>query len=265
MILPDPFGGRAASVRRAGNIRRVATSPTPRPRAVALPWVAHAYTASGALTALLAVLALDAGDVRKAFLWLVAATAIDSTDGVLARALKVKDHLPWFDGGKVDDLVDYLTYVFVPALIVVKTGLLPQAAAVPVAGAMLLSSAYGFSRDDAKIASTDYFFTGFPSYWNIAAVYLYVWGLPAAANAGILVVLALLVFVPIRYVYPSRTTTWRVATLLLGATWAVCLAVVIWRLPRTDGPWLPLSLVFPVYYLALSLRLTMAERAADLR
>lgn len=219
------------------------------------PWIAHFYTALGAVTALLAVLALFEGDIRGTFLWLAAATVIDSTDGVLARALRVKERLPWFDGGKVDDLVDYLTYVFVPALVVVKTGLVPQGLAVPIAAAMLVSSAYGFSRDDAKVASTDYFFTGFPSYWNIVCVYLHVWALPAGVNAAILVVLVVLVFVPVRYIYPSRTVTWRPATLVLGTTWAACLTWVIWRLPATDGPWPWLSLMFPVYYVALSMSL----------
>lgn len=224
------------------------------------PWTAHLYTALGAVTALLAVLALFGGDIRGTFLWLVVATAIDSTDGVLARALRVKERLPWFDGGKVDDLVDYLTYVFVPALVVVKTRLVPSELALPIAAAMLVSSAYGFSRDDAKIASTDYFFTGFPSYWNILCVYLHVWALRPGVNAAILLTLVVLVFAPVRYVYPSRTVTWRPATLVLGVSWALILTLVIWRLPATDGPWPWLSLAFPVYYLVLSVRLSAAER-----
>jgi phosphatidylcholine synthase len=228
---------------------------------VLTPWIAHLYTASGAVTALMAVLALDAGNLRGTFLWLAVALAIDSTDGVLARALRVKERLPWFDGGKVDDLVDYLTYVFVPALIVVKTSLVPPAATVPVAAAMLISSVYGFSRDDAKIASTDHFFTGFPSYWNVVCLYMHVWRTPAAVNTAILAVLAVLVFVPIRYVYPSRTRTWRAATLVLGTTWAMTMLWVVWRLPATDGPWPWFSLVFPVYYIALSLKLSAADRA----
>lgn len=226
-----------------------------------LAWIAHAYTALGAGTALGAVLALDTGDVRGAFLWLVVATVIDATDGVLARTLRVKERLPWFDGALLDNLVDFLTYVFVPALIVVKARLVPEAQAVPIAVAMLVSSGYGFSRADSKIASTDHFFTGFPSYWNIVCVYLVAWGLGPAANAAILWALVLLVFVPVRYVYPSRTVTWRAATLLLGTTWAGLLTVVIWRLPATDGPWARLALVFPIYYLVLSLRLTLEERA----
>lgn len=228
-----------------------------------MAWIAHLYTALGAGTALAAVLSLDAGDVRGAFLWLGVATVIDATDGVLARALRVKERLPWFDGATLDNLVDFLTYVFVPALIVVKAGLVPAGAAVPLAVAMLVSSGYGFSRADAKVATTDYFFTGFPSYWNIVCVYLVVWDLAPALNAAILAALVGLVFVPIRYVYPSRTATWRAATLALGTSWAVLLTVVIWRLPVTDGPWPWLTLVFPVYYVLLSLRLTAAERAVS--
>jgi len=228
-------------------------------------WLAHLYTASGAATALLAVLALEAGDVRATFLWLALATAIDATDGVLARALRVKDRLPWFSGETLDNVVDYLTYVFVPALVVVKTGLVPEVLAVPIGAAMLIASGYGFSRDDAKVATTDYFFTGFPSYWNIVVVYLVVWGLAPVTNAAILLTLVVLVFVPARYVYPSRTVTWRPLTLALGASWGAVLAVLIWRLPATDGPWPWLALVFPIYYVVLSMRLTTEERSSQRR
>lgn len=225
-----------------------------------MAWLAHLYTASGAATALAAVLALEAGDLRATFLWLVAATLIDATDGVLARALHVKERLPWFDGATLDNVVDYLTYVFVPALVVVKAGLVPAPLAIPLAAAMLIASGYGFSRADAKVATTDHFFTGFPSYWNIVVVYLVDWRLGTAANAVILAALVVLVFVPLRYVYPSRTVTWRTATIVLGAIWGVCLALVIWRLPGSGGIWSWLALVFPVYYVVLSLRLSAGER-----
>lgn len=226
------------------------------------PWLAHLYTATGAVTALLAAQAVHAGDVRAAFAWLAAATVIDATDGVLARALQVKARLPWFDGAKLDDIVDYLTYVFVPVFLLVTAGLVPGAVAPWIGGAVLIASGYGFSRADAKVATTDHFFTGFPSYWNIAVLYLHVWGFTPAVNAAIMALLVVLVFVPVRYVYPSRTTTWQLATLLLGTSWAACIALIIWRLPAVDGPWMPLSLIFPVYYLVLSARLSAAERRA---
>lgn len=216
-----------------------------------LPWIAHLYTATGAVIALLATGMTFAHNFRAVFIYFVVATLIDATDGVLARALKVKERLPNFEGAKLDDIIDYLMYVFIPALVVWQADMAP--APFPICAAMVLSSAYGFAQAEAKVVSTDHFFTGFPSYWNIVVVYLYVLQLPQRTNAIILAVLALLVFVPIRYVYPSRTMALKWPTLLLGTMWAALLAWVIWRLPSVDGPWMMISLVFPVYYVALSL------------
>jgi phosphatidylcholine synthase len=216
-------------------------------------WLAHVYTALGAVLALFATQAVFQGDFRAAFLALAAAIFVDATDGWLARALRVKEVLPGYDGGRPDDIVDYLTYVFVPVLLLWAAGLLPRGWELELAAVVLLASAYGFGQGDAKVVTTDHFFTGFPSYWNILALYLYVWRLPPAVNAALLLVLAALVFVPIRFVYPSRTVELRGLTLVLGAIWSALVLLIIWRLPATDGPWTALSLVFPVYYTALSL------------
>jgi phosphatidylcholine synthase len=216
-------------------------------------WLAHFYTALGTTLALFATLAVFRGDFRAVFLTLTAATFIDATDGWLARALRVKEVLPGYDGGRLDDIVDYLTYVFVPVLVLGAAALLPPGWEMAVGSVVLLASAYGFGQADAKVVTTDYFFTGFPSYWNIVVLYLYVWRLPPAVNAALLLVLAVLVFVPIRFVYPSRTLEFRGLTLTLGALWSLFVLVMIWRLPATDGPWAALSLVFPAYYTALSL------------
>ncbi len=221
--------------------------------AVSVAWLAHVYTAMGAVTALFATLAVFGGRFRPAFLWLALATVIDTTDGWLARALRVKERLPFFDGAKLDDIVDYLTYVFVPVLLILEADLLPAAFGPAIGVAVLLGSAYGFSHTEAKVKSGDHFFTGFPSYWNIVALYLYVWRLPPAAAAAILLTLAVLVFVPLRYVYPSRTVTLRGLTLVLGAAWGLLVFWLMWSLPDAAEPWLSLSLVFPVYYTALSI------------
>jgi phosphatidylcholine synthase len=216
-----------------------------------LPWIAHLYTATGAVIALLATGMTFAHNFRAVFLYFIVATFVDSTDGVLARALKVKERLPNFDGAKLDDIIDYLMYAFIPALVVWQADMVPSP--FPVCAAIVLSSAYGFAQADAKVASTDYFFTGFPSYWNILVAYLYLLQLSQRTNAIIVATFAVLVFVPIRYVYPSRTTTLKWPTLALGTMWAALFTWIIWRLPATDGPWIVLSLVFPAYYFALSL------------
>ena len=225
-----------------------------------ISWLAHLYTALGAVLAMAATFAVFEARYRDAFLWLCVTTFIDTTDGWLARSLDVKRRLPGYDGARLDDIVDYLTYVFVPVLLMVQAGLLPPGWELAIGALVLLASAYGFGQVEAKVATSDHFFTGFPSYWNIVVLYLYVWHWPAVANAVVLIVLALLVFVPIRYVYPSRTVALRIPTLALGAAWAVLVIVVVWRLPETDGPWAALSMIFPVYYTALSLYLHMRQQ-----
>jgi phosphatidylcholine synthase len=235
--------------------------PAGRKRPSYTAWLAHCYTASSAVLALLATIAIFEYRFRDAFFWLAATIVVDSSDGVLARAVRVRERLPWFNGAKLDDIVDYLTYVFVPALFVWRSLLVPTAWTIPVASAMLLSSAYGFNRDDAK--TSDHFFTGFPSYWNIVVFYLFVMHASQIVNAIILLALAGFVFIPIRYLYPSRTPYWRVLTITLGLIWGAMLLVMLWELPAVSAILLWGSLLFPLYYVVLSLvvgrRRTIAE------
>jgi phosphatidylcholine synthase len=122
-----------------------------------------------------------------------------------------------------------------------------------VASLMLLASAYGFNRADAK--TTDHYFTGWPSYWNVVTFYLLVLDWPSLVNAAVLVGLAILVFIPIRYVYPSRTPILKVTTNALGAVWAILMLVMLWQYPAVSPPVLWASLVFPAYYYLLSFTL----------
>ncbi|HEX6211529.1 MAG TPA: CDP-diacylglycerol O-phosphatidyltransferase [Methylomirabilota bacterium] len=217
-------------------------------------WIVHALTASGALLAYLALRATAVEDLRAAFVYLALATAIDAVDGWLARRAHVKARIPWFDGARLDDIVDYLTFVFAPVWILDRAGALPSGPAGPaVAAAVLLSSAYGFSRTDAK--SADHFFTGFPSYWNIVALYLVALGLGPVFNAAVLLAFVAAVFVPIGYIYPSRTPHLQRTTVALGLVWGAMALAVIWWLPAPPR-WLVVgSLFFPVYYVGISLHL----------
>src|SRR3954465_398617 len=185
----------------------------------------HAYTASGAVLAFIGIRAVFADDVRLAFAMMFLATFIDSTDGVLARAARVKERLPSVDGARIDDIVDYLTFVVLPLLLLDRFGFLPSSVSMLVVAIVLLSSAYGFSSADAK--TSDHFFTGFPSYWNIVALYLYVADLSPRVNAMILLALSGLVFVRIRYVYPSRTPVLRSVTVGAGVIWSIVLLAIV--------------------------------------
>jgi phosphatidylcholine synthase len=213
-------------------------------------WAVHLYTATGVLFAFLALDAIVANQFQAAFVWLFIATFVDATDGWLARLADVRSRTPGFDGARLDEVVDYLTYVFVPAVLMFRAGLLPGGWAVAVAASVLLASAYGFGRADAK--SDDYFFTGFPSYWNIVALYLFALALPPAVNAAILLALSGMVFVPVGYVYPSRTPALRGLTVMLCSVWGVLMAGIIATLPEPPGALLAASLFFPIYYTALS-------------
>jgi phosphatidylcholine synthase len=230
----------------------------------------HLYTASGAVLALLIVVAAINGDVVRA-LWLgLAALIIDSTDGLLARRFKVSEFLPTFDGARLDDIVDYMTYVLAPVLLLWSSGYLPEGSTgVMIAALPLLASSYQFCQVDAK--TEDHFFRGFPSYWNIVAFYAIVFSLSPVATGTILVVCSLLVFVPIRYVYPSRTVAFRKLTMTLTALWFVCYSAILFQMPDPDPGFLLFSLLYLVYYLSLSLHLSgkmlkarrLAEEVAD--
>lgn len=216
----------------------------------AFAWAVHAYTACGVLAAFAAVLAIFDHRYRAAFALMVAATVIDGTDGVLARLARVKDVTPHFDGARLDDIIDYLTFVFVPMLLLYEAGDLPSGWAGVAITAVLLSSAYGFCRTDAK--TDDGFFTGFPSYWNIVAVYLHAGRVPPVLSAGILLLLSVLVFVRNGYVYPTRTPVLRGLTIALGAVWGLMILGMIATMPDVPGALVIASLFFPVYYAVLS-------------
>ncbi len=214
-------------------------------------WGVHLLTASGAPAGLLAIRATVDGDAAAAFGWMAYTMAVDAADGTLARAVGVKQVLPAVDGSRLDDVVDYFTYVLVPAFFLLHMQLLPPAWALPVVALVTIASGYGFSQTAAKTA--DHFFTGFPSYWNVVAFYLYTLGWSPVTNAVWIVTLAVGVFVPIRWVYPSRTPTLRWLTVTLGLAWGAVLVYALLHLDTVPRTLVVASLAFPLYYAALSL------------
>jgi len=223
-------------------------------------WLIHLYTALGAVVGLYTILAIEEANYRLAFLLMAITIIIDATDGVLARAAHVKEIIPWFDGALLDNLVDYLNYVTAPCLLALRADLLPGQDALWLAALPLLSSAYGFCQRDAK--TTDHFFLGFPSYWNIIFFYLYALKTALWINAFLIIALSILVFVPLRFIYPSRAPRFRYQTNVLGAIWGATILYLIYRLPAPPRWLLLASLIFPAYYTFLSLWLELC-RALD--
>jgi phosphatidylcholine synthase len=227
-------------------------------------WLVHAYTALGLVcAAVIAALIMQGDDTsfRWAFWVMMLATAVDATDGFLARRARVKEVLPDFDGGALDNLIDFQTYTTLPLLLLWQAQVLPGASAW-ILLAPLLASAYGFSQVHAK--TREGFFLGFPSYWNIVAYYLYVLKTSPPVAATLLIVFSVLTFVPTYYLYASRGGPFARTINIGSAIWFVALSVV---LLDTTGrwPWLGYaSLAYPVLYLGLSaivtVRVTRARR-----
>lgn len=223
-----------------------------------IAWLVHLYTASGAAIAFFSLVLIEQTKFEEA-LWLMAlAVLIDATDGTLARLARVKDLIPWFDGNLLDYIVDYLNYVLVPSLFLIHADLLPQHDAPWLAALPLLASAYGFCHKEAK--TSDHFFLGFPSYWNIVAFYFLVLRTPRWLNGFLILVFCALVFVPIKYLYPSRSPVLRGLTNGLGIVWGVLVLILIYKLPDPPMAVAFVSLAFPAYYLILSFYLAARGR-----
>jgi phosphatidylcholine synthase len=219
------------------------------PRRVGLAWGVHAFTASGAVVGAVALLAVVAGNLSQAAVLMLVALAIDSVDGTLARAVRVGEVLPGIDGRRLDDIVDYLNYVIVPVVFMVAAGYVhPWVAALPI-----LASAYGFSQQDAKTA--DDFFLGFPSYWNVIALYVWLLDLEAVTATAVVVGFAILVFVPLKYVYPSKMPVLRRTTNVAGGLWVATIALAVVAPQLTERwPLVEATLAYPAWYLLLSFR-----------
>jgi phosphatidylcholine synthase len=246
---PDKFGARDKTSNPANESRRDGN--------IAAAWLVHALTASGALIGVLALAEIRHQHWTHFFWWLVAATAIDSCDGFLARKFRVKEVLPSIDGALLDNVVDYFTYVLVPAVFVVESGLFSGTGAFVAAGLMVFSSAYQFCQVDAK--TDDRYFKGWPSYWNIVALYLFLLDWGPRANVTIVVVCAVLVFVPVKYLYPSRTKRFRGITMALTALWVISMMLILWRHPAPSRWLLWASLLYVGYYTAASVWITAQD------
>jgi phosphatidylcholine synthase len=226
-----------------------------------LGWLVHAYTASSTILGLLTLEAICMQHFVEALWWMALTIFVDATDGTLARRFKVSQTIPKIDGALLDNLVDFINYVVTPCFFLLMSPLLPVSLKWVVVGAIAMSSAYQFAQVDAK--TEDHFFKGFPCYWNIVVFYLFILNSDPSLNAGVLLVFSVLVFVPVKYVYPSRMdnvsqSRWPRLLLLLASTifCASCLWL-LWIYPRVDSLVFGYSLVFIALYVGVSLYRTV--------
>lgn len=222
-----------------------------------LGWLIHAFTASGAFVGLLALLAIYQHHLLLALWWMSAAIFIDAVDGLFARKVRIKEVVPEIDGALLDNIVDFVNYTIVPCFFLLVTPLLPQYFNLVCVMVITFASAYQFTQMDAK--THDHFFKGFPSYWNIAVFYLFFWQMTPLTNMFILLTLALLSFVPIKYVYPSRVdylseNKWlRSAMVMLTIFWGAATTGLLWVYPSTNHLLVAISLSYLLIYFGISL------------
>jgi phosphatidylcholine synthase len=213
----------------------------------------HVFTATGAALALLALILATGGHWAGMFLCLGLALVIDGLDGPMARAFDVQNLLPRWSGDTLDLVVDFTTYVFVPAYAIAASGLLPQFLAIPAGIVVVISGALYFA--DREMKTRDNYFRGFPAVWNLAAFYLYLLEPPEWAAALAILVLAGLSFAPIRFLHPLRVKHWRKINVSLLALWAaLAFVAVIEDLSPSLYVTVPLSLIAAYFFVAGLLR-----------
>ncbi len=185
----------------------------------------HILTASGAALALLAVLAAQSQNWQSVFVLLGVALFVDAVDGPLARRLRVSERLSKWDGAALDYVIDYTTYVFVPAIIIANSGMLDRSTGIAAAIVISVSGAIYFA--DRRMKQPDNSFRGFPAVWNMPVFVLFVFQPPIAVTVLTILVLAVMTFLPVQFVHPNRVIKWRSLTLTVTAVWAVAAVWII--------------------------------------
>lgn len=221
-------------------------------------WAVHAFTATAACMGLMTLVCIYQHEYINALFFMAAAVIIDALDGTLARLVKVKMVLPKVDGALLDNMVDYLNYVVTPCFFLfVKSDMLPSGIALWLIMAIIMTSAYQFCQVDAK--TPDHFFKGFPCYWNIVLFYMFIFHTAPTTNTIILIVLCLLIFIPVKYVYPSRldyltdSKPLKTCMHLFSIIYGLSSALILWQYPTPHPLALFLSLCYVVLYLTLSI------------
>ena len=186
----------------------------------------HLFTASGAVFAMLAMLAASEGNWSLMFLWLIVAFAVDGIDGPLARKYDVKRNAPRFDGVLLDLIIDYLTYVFIPAFALFKSGLLPGWTGWAAIIIITFASAVYFC--DTNMKTKDNSFSGFPGCWNMLVIVLFALSPNFWISLSLVTALAVSMFLPLKFIHPIRTKRWRFISLPIAFLWVFFAGWAAW-------------------------------------
>lgn len=223
-----------------------------------LAWFVHIFTASGLLAGFMALLAIEARNWRSAMLWLLVCQFVDGVDGSLARWFKVKQVLPRMDGKSIDYVVDFATYAVIPAYFFFKAELAIPELNLACAFLILLVSAVYYGIDG--MITDDYHFVGFPVLWNLFVFYVvFVFQFPPWLNTLMVLLFAILHFVPIKFAYPSRTHRLRKLTLFVTAVALVNILLISWIYPERSWGLTFSAILVMIYFGGLAIWVTFRK------
>ena len=223
-------------------------------------WAVHVLTASGAGFALLAAVAATDGAWQIVFLFLGLAMIVDGVDGPIARKLGVKERLPWFDGATLDLVVDFTTYVLVPALVLSLSDLLRQPFATGAGIVVAMVGALYFA--DTRMKTPEQSFRGFPAVWNAVVYQLMIYKFPEAVTLLIVAAFAVLTFLPVEFVHPMRVRRLRLITSSMAVIWGLLAIAALVENLRPDPVVLTLFSIVNLYFAFIGVFLQLTRRRA---
>jgi phosphatidylcholine synthase len=207
----------------------------------------HLLTAVGAALALLSLFAAAERRWSLMFLWLGISLIVDTVDGPIARRVRVAELLPRWSGDVLDLVVDFLTYVFVPAFAIAVGGFWPEPGGV-LAGIVIVTTGVLYFAD-RKMKTADNYFRGFPAVWSIVAFFLFLLRPGPWISGAMIIVPAILTFVPIVFIHPFRVARLRALSAVLLAL-AGALAIVAIAQDMAPGPWVTGAMCAIILYFA---------------
>ena len=234
-----------------------------------IAWAVHAFTTCGIVLGFLALVAVLKNDPVAAFMWLGLALFIDGIDGTLARKARVLEYTPNVDGRTLDNVIDFFTYVAVPALMVYWFDMVPDAWGLNIAAAAAIMAVSCYTFANTAMKSDDYYFVGFPALWNVVVLYFYILNTHWIINLLTIAALCVVTFVPIKFVHPLRVTDWREITIPMTVLWAaMSLALILSAKDHAAWgsiEWIELTawIAASLYFAGISLWRTYIKKPAE--
>ena len=195
-------------------------------------WAVHGFTASGAVLGFLALISIFNNDQTSSFLWLGLALLVDGLDGTIARKVGVMDKAPNIDGSTLDNVIDYLNYVIIPALMIYWFQMVPNGWEIIIPAGIFAVSLYTFANINMK--TEDYYFSGFPALWNIVVLYFYILSTNQYINLIVIIFLSILTFIPVKFVHPLRVKKLRNITIFCTIIWSATTLKLVTTFPETN-------------------------------